>query len=218
MIPDPKSAGWALDPQLERDTVAVGDMPLCRVLLINDANYPWLLLVPRRRRHRRDHRSRRHRAGATDERDRRTPRARSRRSPAATRSTSPRSATWCRSSMSMSSRARAATPPGRSRSGTQCRRAPTRTLPLTSCSHRCASGWRYQGKYGILACAKSSIRYPGANSRRACSGSAIPPRLARDNPCIAFPRPGSDFISTLISRLRLAALDRCGDRPRAPAR
>jgi diadenosine tetraphosphate (Ap4A) HIT family hydrolase len=48
MIFDPKSAGWALDPRLERDTAAVGDLPLCRVLLINDANYPWLLLVPRR--------------------------------------------------------------------------------------------------------------------------------------------------------------------------
>jgi diadenosine tetraphosphate (Ap4A) HIT family hydrolase len=49
MIPDPASAGWTLDPQLERDTLPVGDMPLSRVLLINDANYPWLLLVPRRR-------------------------------------------------------------------------------------------------------------------------------------------------------------------------
>jgi diadenosine tetraphosphate (Ap4A) HIT family hydrolase len=49
MNSDPKSAGWALDPLLERDTAAVGDLPLCRVLLINDANYPWLLLVPRRR-------------------------------------------------------------------------------------------------------------------------------------------------------------------------
>ena len=48
MTPDPKSAGWVLDPQLERDTVEIGDMPLCRALLINDANYPWLLLVPRR--------------------------------------------------------------------------------------------------------------------------------------------------------------------------
>jgi len=48
MVPDPKSAGWALDPLLERDTAIIGDMPLCRVLLINDANYPWLLLVPRR--------------------------------------------------------------------------------------------------------------------------------------------------------------------------
>jgi diadenosine tetraphosphate (Ap4A) HIT family hydrolase len=39
---------WSLHPQLERDTVAVGDLKLSRVLLINDANYPWLLLVPRR--------------------------------------------------------------------------------------------------------------------------------------------------------------------------
>jgi diadenosine tetraphosphate (Ap4A) HIT family hydrolase len=48
MAPDPKSDGWAPHPQLERDTAPVGDMPLCRVLLIDDANYPWLLLVPRR--------------------------------------------------------------------------------------------------------------------------------------------------------------------------
>jgi diadenosine tetraphosphate (Ap4A) HIT family hydrolase len=46
---DAQSAGWALDPQIERDTVSIGDMPLCRALLMNDANYPWLLLVPRRR-------------------------------------------------------------------------------------------------------------------------------------------------------------------------
>ena len=26
----------------------LGDLPLSRVLIINDANYPWLLLVPRR--------------------------------------------------------------------------------------------------------------------------------------------------------------------------
>ena len=49
MIPDVASAGWSLDPLLERNTVPVGDMPLCHVLMINDANYPWLLLVPRRR-------------------------------------------------------------------------------------------------------------------------------------------------------------------------
>ncbi len=49
MTPDPASAGWTLDPQLARDTRPVGDMPLCHVLLIDDANYPWLLLVPRRR-------------------------------------------------------------------------------------------------------------------------------------------------------------------------
>jgi diadenosine tetraphosphate (Ap4A) HIT family hydrolase len=48
MIFAPSLADWELDPLLERDTAAVGDLPLCRVLLIKDANYPWLLLVPRR--------------------------------------------------------------------------------------------------------------------------------------------------------------------------
>jgi diadenosine tetraphosphate (Ap4A) HIT family hydrolase len=38
---------WSLDPQLARDTVAIGDLPLTRVLVMNDANYPWLILVPR---------------------------------------------------------------------------------------------------------------------------------------------------------------------------
>ena len=40
--------GWSLHPQLERDTIFLGDMALSRVLIIKDANYPWLLLVPRR--------------------------------------------------------------------------------------------------------------------------------------------------------------------------
>jgi diadenosine tetraphosphate (Ap4A) HIT family hydrolase len=39
---------WTLDPRLERDTIALGDLPLSRALLMNDANYPWLILVPRR--------------------------------------------------------------------------------------------------------------------------------------------------------------------------
>lgn len=39
---------WSLHPQLERDTAGIGDLPLSRVLVINDANYPWVLLVPRR--------------------------------------------------------------------------------------------------------------------------------------------------------------------------
>jgi diadenosine tetraphosphate (Ap4A) HIT family hydrolase len=41
-------APWSLHPQLASDTVAVGDLPLSQVLLANDANYPWLILVPRR--------------------------------------------------------------------------------------------------------------------------------------------------------------------------
>lgn len=40
---------WELHPQLARDTVGIGDLPLSRVLVVNDANWPWLLLVPRRR-------------------------------------------------------------------------------------------------------------------------------------------------------------------------
>ena len=39
---------WSLHRQLEGDTISIGDLPLSRVLLIKDANYPWLLLVPRR--------------------------------------------------------------------------------------------------------------------------------------------------------------------------
>jgi len=39
---------WSLHPQLEKDTIDIGDLPLSRVLVIRDANYPWLLLVPRR--------------------------------------------------------------------------------------------------------------------------------------------------------------------------
>jgi diadenosine tetraphosphate (Ap4A) HIT family hydrolase len=39
---------FSLHPQLAADTVPVGDQPLSRVLLANDANYPWLILVPRR--------------------------------------------------------------------------------------------------------------------------------------------------------------------------
>jgi len=39
---------WTLHPQLAQDTVAVGDLALARVLLANDANYPWLILVPRK--------------------------------------------------------------------------------------------------------------------------------------------------------------------------
>ncbi len=41
-------ADWSLNRQLEQDTINLGDLPLSRVLLIKDANYPWLLLVPRR--------------------------------------------------------------------------------------------------------------------------------------------------------------------------
>ena len=39
---------WTLDERLAQDSIALGDLPLSRVLLMNDANYPWLILVPRR--------------------------------------------------------------------------------------------------------------------------------------------------------------------------
>ena len=39
---------FALDPRLVADTHAVGDLQLSRVLLMNDARFPWLVLVPRR--------------------------------------------------------------------------------------------------------------------------------------------------------------------------
>lgn len=41
------ASGWSLDSQLARDTAMIGDLPLARVLAMNDANYPWLILVPR---------------------------------------------------------------------------------------------------------------------------------------------------------------------------
>lgn len=37
-----------LHPQLAQDTVELGRFALCRLLLMNDANYPWFILVPDR--------------------------------------------------------------------------------------------------------------------------------------------------------------------------
>ncbi|HTW33538.1 MAG TPA: HIT family protein [Rhizomicrobium sp.] len=39
---------FALHPRLAADTIFVEDWPLSRVLLMNDARYVWLVLVPRR--------------------------------------------------------------------------------------------------------------------------------------------------------------------------
>ncbi|QLC74296.1 HIT domain-containing protein [Pseudomonas sp. LPB0260] len=39
---------FALDSRLQQDTLVIGDFPLCRLLLMNDAHYPWFILVPRR--------------------------------------------------------------------------------------------------------------------------------------------------------------------------
>lgn len=39
---------FELHPRLAADTLVVGDAPLSRLLLMNDAQYPWFILVPRR--------------------------------------------------------------------------------------------------------------------------------------------------------------------------
>ena len=38
---------FTLDARLDADTQHVGDLPFSRVLLMNDARFPWLILVPR---------------------------------------------------------------------------------------------------------------------------------------------------------------------------
>lgn len=39
---------FTLHPRLAADCLALGELPLCRLLLMNDAQYPWCILVPRR--------------------------------------------------------------------------------------------------------------------------------------------------------------------------
>jgi diadenosine tetraphosphate (Ap4A) HIT family hydrolase len=39
---------FRLHERLAADAIPLGDFPLCRLLLMNDARYPWLILVPRR--------------------------------------------------------------------------------------------------------------------------------------------------------------------------
>ena len=48
MPPAADPSGFSLDPRLEADTRPVGDLALSSVLLLNDARFPWLVLVPRR--------------------------------------------------------------------------------------------------------------------------------------------------------------------------
>lgn len=38
---------FELDSQLARDTFVLADLPLSRLLLMNDDSYPWCILVPR---------------------------------------------------------------------------------------------------------------------------------------------------------------------------
>ncbi len=39
---------FELHPQLAKDCLPVIDLMLCRVLLMNNSNFPWLILVPMR--------------------------------------------------------------------------------------------------------------------------------------------------------------------------
>lgn len=45
---EPPLNAFRLDPRLAADTLPLGDLPLCRALLMNDARFPWVILVPRR--------------------------------------------------------------------------------------------------------------------------------------------------------------------------
>lgn len=42
------ASDFILHPQLAKDSVWLSDWPLCQLRLINDKNYPWFILVPRR--------------------------------------------------------------------------------------------------------------------------------------------------------------------------
>ena len=39
---------FELHPRLRQDTFSLGQFELCRVLLMNESRYPWLILVPER--------------------------------------------------------------------------------------------------------------------------------------------------------------------------
>ncbi|HKH95806.1 MAG TPA: HIT domain-containing protein, partial [Beijerinckiaceae bacterium] len=39
---------FRLDSRLAADTLPIGDLALCSALLLDDARFPWLVLVPRR--------------------------------------------------------------------------------------------------------------------------------------------------------------------------
>ncbi|KPB00542.1 HIT domain-containing protein [Ahrensia marina] len=41
-------ADFKLDSRLSADTIAIGDSGLCRLLLMDDSRFPWLIMVPRR--------------------------------------------------------------------------------------------------------------------------------------------------------------------------
>lgn len=48
MDEDTTAGAFSLHPQLAADCLTVGALPLCLVLLMRDARYPWFILVPAR--------------------------------------------------------------------------------------------------------------------------------------------------------------------------
>jgi diadenosine tetraphosphate (Ap4A) HIT family hydrolase len=40
-------SGFTVDPRLDADCATIGDLPFSRVLLMDDARFPWLVVVPR---------------------------------------------------------------------------------------------------------------------------------------------------------------------------
>lgn len=39
---------FQLNPRLQQDCIAIGRFDLCRLLMMNDSQYPWFILVPER--------------------------------------------------------------------------------------------------------------------------------------------------------------------------
>ena len=42
------SDNFTLHSDLQRDGIEIANFPLCKLLLCNDSNYPWFIMVPRR--------------------------------------------------------------------------------------------------------------------------------------------------------------------------
>ena len=41
-------SAFSLHPRLAADTLPIGELALCQIVLMNDARFPWIILVPRR--------------------------------------------------------------------------------------------------------------------------------------------------------------------------
>ncbi len=45
--PSPPDQAWQIHPQLLADSVPIINLPLCAIRLLDDARFPWVLLIPR---------------------------------------------------------------------------------------------------------------------------------------------------------------------------